>query len=362
MAKFYCPHCMMEYNKNKVQFYCASCDNVVTPPMFYKEPLRCYCGNIAAVRRCPSCEAEIPRTVLQFPYMPFSIIGVSNSGKSNYITVMLNELSNAHNLNLSLSSLTPQTEEHQKANYNRIYIKKQPVASTRSGSTEAQIWCIRNLNRKTGSHVYTSTFTIYDSAGEDIENHLELSSPLCRYINQSRGIILCLDPLILPGVLRDNCISETVVRNSLGGNEAKSKNSAKVVNDAAEYIKTIKGISPALTLDLPVAIVLTKFDTLLSHPAFAKDALVKKHSMVIRDGVVSRSEITQIHDEIIHFLREIGEGGFINALNAQFKDYSLFGVSSFGAPPRIGNTLNDINPHRVLDPMLWLLKKFGFVD
>ena len=52
-----------------------------------------------------------------------------------------------------------------------------------------------------------------------------------------------------------------------------------------------------------------------------------------------------------------------NALDSHFKEYYFFGVSSYGNPPKDAYTLPDeIKPHRVLDPILWLFKRAKFID
>jgi hypothetical protein len=102
---------------------------------------------------------------------------------------------------------------------------------------------------------------------------------------------------------------------------------------------------------------------LLGHPSFGEHALIKSRSLTIRDGKVDVTEIQQVHEEIYNFLQEIGEGAFINTIRAQFKNFYFFGVSSYGAPPKDANTLtDDIRPHRVLDPILWLFAREGFID
>ena len=116
-------------------------------------------------------------------------------------------------------------------------------------------------------------------------------------------------------------------------------------------------------LDIPVAVVLTKFDTILNHRAFGPQAIIRKSSLTIKDGRVDMAEIQQVDAEIRYWLEQIGESPFIDALDANFREYYFFGVSSYGAPPKNQYTLVDeIKPHRVLDPILWLFKREGFID
>lgn len=366
MAKFTCPFCIREYNANKVLYVCPDCGNTSEPRFAEREPIKCKqtgCGGLATLRICPNCGEEIPKTALETPNLPFSIVGVSNSGKTNYITVMLHELSKAAGLRLALASQTKETSDHQNENRKRIYEEHIRPEGTQAGVNMPQIWYIRNLLKKSGRNVPTYTFTIFDGAGEDHENNLDPSSTVCRYISASKAIILAIDPLVLSKIRHGNEVDPEIMKNSLAGSDGEIKNAEDVINSVVAYIKAARGIKATRMLDIPVAVVLTKFDTLLSHKGFASNALLKSPSLTIRDGKVDMAEIQQVHDEIQNWLYGIDEGGFINALQSHFKEFYFFGVSSYGAPPKDANHLADtIQPHRVLDPILWLFKKAKFID
>lgn len=366
MAKFTCPFCIAEYDKSKVTYECPDCGTVAKPGLFAREPIKCkkpMCGGFATMRKCPSCGMVIPKMALETPNLPFSIVGVSNSGKTNYITVMLHELGRSSGLRLALGHETRETMEHQNANCELIYDQHTIPESTNSGENMPQIWYIKNLQKRHGSEVPTYTFTIFDGAGEDHENNLDPSSPVCRYINASKAIILAIDPLVLPSIRRGGVVDAKVMSNSLGGDEGVSKNAENVINSVVTYIKTARGIKTSRMLDIPVAVVLTKFDTILDHPAFGPQALIKNPSLTVRNGKVDLAEIQQVDSEIRNWLEQIGEGGFIATLDSHFKEYYFFGVSSYGAPPVNAYTLPEvIRPHRVLDPILWLFKRANFID
>ncbi len=366
MAKFTCPFCIREYDKSKVLYVCPDCGETTTPGRFEREPIKCKgsgCGGLATIRKCPSCGQVIPKMALETPNLPFSIVGVSNSGKTNYITVMLHELGKSSGLRLALGHQTKETLDHQNENYHRIYEEHTRPESTQSGENMPQIWYIKNLQKKRGSEVPTYTFTIFDGAGEDHENNLDPSSTVCRYINASKAIILAIDPLVLSKIRRGGMVDHDVMVNSLGGYEGETKNAEDVINSVASYIKAARGIKATKVLDIPVAVVLTKFDTILNHKAFGPQALIRNRSLTVRNGRVDTTEISQVDEEIRNWLYEIGEGAFIDALDSHFKEYYFFGVSSYGNPPKNAYTLSDeIAPHRVLDPILWLFKKAKFID
>jgi hypothetical protein len=364
MAKFTCPYCIRDYSLKKALYVCPDCGETATPASFEKEPIKCKkpgCGGLATQRKCPLCGETLPRIALQTPNLPFSIIGVSNSGKTNYITVMLHEMGRAPGLRLALGHQNNATLDHQNENYKRIYEDHVPPESTAGGEAMPQIWYIKNLLKKKGNNVPTYTFTIFDGAGEDHEHNLDTSSAVCRYIKASKAIIITLDPLILETIRKGGIVNETDMRNSLAGSENVHKNAVDIVNSLAEYIKTARGSNVNKTLKIPIAVVLTKFDTVKN--SFSENDVIRSPSMNVRDGKISMGEIQQVDEEIRNWLVKIGEGRFIDALESHFDEFQFFGVSSYGEPPKNAVKLSEkINPIRVLDPILWLFKKAKFVD
>jgi len=366
MAKFTCPFCIREYNIKKVLYVCPDCNNTAKPKIFEHEPIKCKepsCGRSATRRICPNCGNEIPRIALETPNLSFSIVGVSNSGKTNYITVMLHELSKAIELQLALGTQNKDTRNHQDNNYQLIYVKHTPPEGTLAGVSMPQIWYIKNLLKKSKKETPTYTFTIFDGAGEDHENNMDPASTVCRYINASKAIMLVLDPLILSNIRNGGIVDQDIMRNSLAGHLGETKNAVDIVNSLATYIKAARGISSNKILNIPVAVILTKFDTILSHRSFGPGAIIRNPSLTIRDGRVNLAEIQQIDAEIRNWLEQIDEGSFINALKANFSEFYFFGVSSYGSPPKSASELaKDIKPHRVLDPILWFFKNAKFID
>lgn len=355
---------MRRYNKSEILYVCPECGNITTPGKFAREPIKCSqpnCGGFATIRKCPYCTEILPQSMIETPNLPFSIVGVASSGKSNYITVMLNELMRNSGLELSLSPANQITRDIQRNNSTIIYERHTPVPGTEAGANTPQIWTIKNIMKSKRNSVPTYTFTIYDGAGEDYENRLDTSSIVCRYLETSKALLIVLDPLILDNVRK--FIAPDIRKASLDGNEGYGKDSSYVVNRLADYIKSAWGIKTGKLLTIPTAIILTKFDMLLNHRDFAPDALIKKTSLAIDNSKqINTTEFNQIDEEIRNWLYAIGEGNFINAVSSNFSDYLFFGVSSFGCAPDAKRHLRNVKPHRVLDPIMWLFSKAGFID
>ena len=372
-GKFTCPFCFSEYDKERIKYVCPDCGETTYPKTSAekkKPSIRCeHCGRMATVRLCPECgeynkqipeEAKgvIPLGALDADgSLPFCIIGVSSSGKTNFITVMLHELSRVSELRIALSAQNKYTRDVQRENYTNIYenhIPPRPTDPTELGDRlKPQLWQIKNLMRQKSNTTPTYTFTIYDGAGEDHSERLDPSSAIC-------GYIITLDPLILTNLRR--MINPDVRRNS-GASEGDTNSAEDIVNSVAAYIKAARGLNTNKMLTIPVAVVLTKFDTILQLDSLPAGAVVRKPSMTFSRGKVNLTEISQVNEEIRDWLYGIGEGSFIAALESNFKNFYFFGVSSYGEPPETQGSVNEnIKPHRILDPVLWLFKEEKFID
>jgi len=371
MSKFVCPFCMKEYPKAEIAHSCSTCEKVAEPQTKCTES---GCTGYVSVRRCPKCNEALPYIALETPNFPFSIVGVSGSGKTNYITVMLEELKNFDGLQLALNHQNNDAMEHQRDNYKRMYKELRVPDFTPMGDVKPQIWYLQNLSKKKKNllgqeHIPAYSFTIFDGSGEDYLrniNNPNMDSPAALAVFRSKGILLVLDPLTLSNILDgEGGVDARTIRNSLGRGTDVVHSASDVINGIALYLKNMAGIKPSKKLNIPVAVILTKFDTVWDHPAFGPNALVKQKKLGITNGKVNWSEIDQVHEEIKHWLHAVGENGFVHTLEANFKDYKLFGVSSYGKSPASEYELSIApEPHRVLDPILWLFKQkgAGFID
>ena len=365
MAKFTCPYCYATYNKKEVLYVCpeANCAvDVVPKRTFSSKPPNCgTCGLPATTRRCPKgTHGPIPPALLDTPMLPFSIVGVPASGKTVYITAMIHELKRSRAIPFALSFQDDFTKMRQANHWEQLSERHIPPDSTAGQAPLPQVWLLQNQLR--GDAPYT--FTIFDGAGEDYENRIvDSNHPVTRYIGMSKSIILVLDPLTLSYVRRSGFVDKDILQNSLQGGEGEAKDAAQILIDMIQYIRrTNPKIGFKNKIPMIMAVVLTKFDTLLSHPAFREDALVKNSSLTIRDGKISMEEIDAVHEEIKDWLYDVEEGEIIKQLDTNIQEYKFFGVSSYGQPPTSAYEVPEIKSHRVLDPMLWLLKKAKFID
>ncbi|GHU52961.1 hypothetical protein AGMMS49975_09900 [Clostridia bacterium] len=300
---------------------------------------------------------------METPNLPFSILGVSDSGKTNYITVMLHELGSAAGLKLAVNAQNTETSNHQEKNRKSIYENHTIPDSTTADEVFPQIWWVKNLAKRRGNVVPTYTFTIFDGAGETHEDKADAPA-VGRYINLSKAMIITIDPLVLDGVRRNGNVNPTIIKNSLSGRDdnVKSVKSREIVNDIADKARGYRNLESGAILKMPVAVVLTKFDTVWHHSIFQSEPPAKNPGASILNGGLDIDRIKGRDDAIRAWLQAVKESEFLTALEANFDKFMLFGVSSYGNPPKEVGKLGDISPNRVLDPILWLFHSAKFID
>ena len=345
MAKFTCPFCLDKYNFKKIMYVCPDCKKEAVPKIFERRPIKCRvqsCGGLATVRVCPICKEAIPNTVLESPHLPLSIIGPLDSGKTTYITTLLQELRNSTSMRLAVSAATRETLQHQKTNLELLWGDDVPAFAPKS--MISQVWAVKNLAKTRSNSVPTFRFTICDYAFEDCEPG---NKTLLRYVRDSEFIILTVDALTLKGV-RERINLER---------KNPEKDAVETVSDITAYLRSVSGIRPEKPLPVSVAVVLTKFDTLLMHEGFTFSSLMKKSAPSISNHKADIAEMDQVSREICNWLKGIDEAEIVDTVETNFRDFKFFAVSSLGSKPvEAAAAIQAVQPHRVLDPMLWLLK------
>jgi len=387
-SEIMCPNCITPSSKNEILYYCEKCKELVNPNSNFFEKqkliLKNYLINIGEQKimcdhcnscdnikiACPKCSnvamksfTEIPKEVLEQSYFPFSIVGVTQSGKTNYITVMLEELKRNNELGLSLIPLNKEAKALQKKHKELIYDKHTPPDPTEPGRRpDPQIWQIQNGQKRGAKIIPSLAFTIYDGAGEDSTNDDPVNK---NYIKYSEAVIITIDPLTLeyvrPYIKKEDIESSERDFNAGGGRYDTAEDALKNVLEKIREKKSIKN----KRLDIPIAIVFTKFDTIRKnkqlYDKLGEDPV--NDDFDIKYKKVNILQIKQASNQIESFLEEVGENNFLHLVKNNFNNYMFFGVSSYGMPPKNKHTTPDqIKPYRVLAPILWLFKKKEFLD
>ncbi len=311
-------------------------------------PIRCDCGSPMRPV-CPQCHSNLPQRFADAPSRSMALIGTKASGKSHFIAVVLHELEHriGPRFNGSLTALDDATRDRiDKDLYPRLYktgVVLEATQSVRGSAATRQPLVARlTLAQKPSNLVF------FDAAGEDLQS-LDILEREGRYITQSDGLILLVDPLQIQAV-----------RDDLEGSVELPDVTADVyamLGRLAALIREARGIPANKPIDVPLAITISKIDSLRgllpgTHAVFS----LPKHDGVF-DRTIARNISEALRADAVGWIGERLD----RFLKQEFSDYAFFGVSALGESPVAGRLRNGVSPHRVEDPVLWMLDKWGAV-
>ena len=371
-----CPHCMRKIGLGDVRFFCVTDDErrhevslSIMDRIKKRLPVcrRNFCKNNGMTIReaeCRHCGEPLPPQILFHDrYLSFCAIGVAGAGKSSYLTTLLHELKYS-SLPWVLQAMNVDTTERaQKSEYN-VYEERHCPEGTEAGvAPKPQLWTILDNSEK-AEKIPTYALTIYDGAGEDCEHigYTAVDAQISKYIFGAGMLLIMFDPLLLSSVRGE--IQPEILNASMATERQSSapSNMVSMANSLANYIRQSCNINPGKRIDAKAAVVLTKLDALRDMDnGFGPSATIMKESPHVKMKGFVESDSEMVDLEIRDWLNRHGETAFLNALDANFKNVRVFGVSSFGNPPDKNKRLAKVRPHRVLDPLMWLLAGEGII-
>lgn len=368
MSKFTCPYCYAEhslldcgmrctYNIPGKDVKCAK--NVVKEPGDWIPNARknsCLsCTAASKLIYCKEIGMEIPRDFLSGSSLPIALIGAKASGKSNYIGVLIQEIkkkmSVRFNCMLSMTSSEDSKRVYDNYYYDYLYNQNKVIDSTNKGEIlPPLIFPIRFLDNK-NRITKTATLTFYDTAGENLNSQTDMVI-YNRYLPNSKGIILILDPLQIPSI-----------RKELDGKmrlPEKSADSYSILSRVVENIRSVKNLRNKDKIKIPLAIAFTKIDALEKFDILPSGSCLREESEHIKRGVFVESDRESCDIEMKSLLAAWLDDDLLQLLN-NFTQTSFFGLSAFGDVPTDNSITGEIRPRRVLDPLLWLLAENNYI-
>lgn len=371
-----CPHCLRKIKLGDLKFYCVPDeDNRHEVRLSFVDKFknrlpvckRRFCRNHGLTIREASCrfcgESLPPQILFHDKFLSFCAVGVAGAGKSSYLTTLLHELKYS-GLPWILQAMDVETTKRAQINEQNVYEARHCLTGTEAGvSPKPQMWTILDNSEK-GDKIPTYALTIYDGAGEDCEHidYTPLDSKISRYLSGARMLLIMFDPLLLPSV-RSEIRFETLNASMATERQTSAPaNMVSMVNSLANYIRRNCNIAPGKRIDRRAAVVITKLDALNEMlNGFSSDATILKESPHVKSRAFVDSDSQMVDLEIRDWLTRQGETAFLGAIDANFKDVRVFGVSSFGRPPDLHKRLARVRPHRVLDPLMWMLAGEGII-
>lgn len=375
MKKFKCPYCYEQHDIRTSGIKCSY--NIPGKPnvrcftnvkkdtkgwiIADKDKMKCLkCKHASVSVYCNSIEKTIPRVYIEEgKSLSIALLGARNSGKSNYIGVLVNEIrkkmvgKQSFNCSLDLTASEESNEYYNRYYYNRLFNEGLTPISTIPGEIPPLIFPLRFLNNKK-----VAALTFYDTAGENLDSQdtMEINN---RYISNADGIVLLLDPLQIPSIrdrLRDKISDDKEYKNVV---RSQNTDITEVLSRIIQNIRNMKKIKG--TIKIPVALVFTKIDALEKYGLLSEGSCLLKESEHLSRGVFVRTDFESVNIEMQTLLENWLDAELIQLLK-NFEKFAFFGITALGAVPNGEELFNGkVNPRRVLDPLLWILAEKGYI-
>ncbi|MFN3556940.1 MAG: hypothetical protein ACK4VN_13350 [Bacteroidales bacterium] len=313
-----------------------------------------HCGEYSSRRVCPACHNELPYTIGDFQDLIISVIGAKESGKSHYISVLIHMIENkvGRAFNCNLQKLDDNTiRKYREEFYNPVFRNHTVIPETRSARGDYNVkmpmvfslsFMRKNLLGRARIHKL-STISFFDTAGEDLNSEDTMRNEN-KYIFNSSGIILLIDPLQLPNVR--NQLSSHGVALPYMNTETED-----IIARVAKLIRNGLQIPANKLIEIPLAVAFSKIDAIAP--------LLDSHSALFtppgHEGFYNVSDGRAIHAEIENMLAQWAGEDLLLKVEQNFRHHAFFGLSALGCNPHGSTRIEKLRPHRVSDPFLWLL-------
>lgn len=322
---------------------------------------------------CPHCRKKLPNGYLDIKRHIFSIVGAPSSGKSYYLSVLINELQRTlfKHYNASFKDLDPSGNMLLTQMKNRLFSAEKPedaiLAKTalegamyerypRFGKMVALPKPMTYSLSKVDDDSTTSALVFYDNAGEHFEPGVDMEdSPGAMHVASSDAIFFLFDPAAnrsFKKLLTDNPDPQLKIGGRIDQQDT-------ILAEMEIRIKRILGMSSKEKISKPLAVIIGKYDlwkSLLKEPL--QDYYTSENSAIDTNAIDNNSKI------IRNFMMNI-DASIVAGAESISNDVRYFAISSLGHSPiklesgphagKIAPVPSKLNPMNVEIPTLWAL-------
>lgn len=318
-----------------------------------------------AVRKCPVCNHELFEGIEACENINIAIIGDSSSGKTHYIAMLIDQLKrslltqNGHSF-VHLRHRNKYTSEQYRKVYYEPIIRDQSVADiTHIGRHDAQGNPLRNeplvyqlVIQDRSSNARMLNLLVYDISGEDLAENTTMVQ-FGEHVLRADGIIYLADPMAMEHVYQQ--FPPFVQSLPVSGRRAE-----EVLSTVVSRLEMYYSVRTGETISIPTAIAISKADLLQYIIPPQERPYYWLMYRPAYDGKVHVDDIKHVDQEVRSILHSYGENALLQ-LGKRFEPVNFFAVSATGHAPNSAGKYPHIEPHRCLDPFIWLLWKLNFL-
>jgi hypothetical protein len=320
-----------------------------------------------AVRQCPHCNQLLFEGIEVCDNINIAIIGDTFSGKTHYIAALIDQLKRS-SLTQNGNGLVQLRHRNEYTNktYRDVYYK--PIIQDRTSAvanlrgrydaqgnplrSEPLVYQLVIQDNSTGANNMLNLL-LYDLSGEDFADNITLVQ-FGEHVLRADGIIYLADPLSMAYIAQQMppYVQPTV----------NTGRTAEEVLSAAMYrLEQYSRVRPGESIRIPTAIAVSKAD-LLQYVIPAQDR--PNYWFMYRpayDGKAHLDDIRHVDQEVRSILHRYGEHALLQ-LSKRFDEVNFFAISATGNAPDSTGRFARLEPHRCLDPFIWLLWKLRFLQ
>ncbi|MDR2094811.1 MAG: hypothetical protein LBP76_04750 [Treponema sp.] len=326
------------------------------------------CGKTTYKIVCPSCHNTLPESTLNGKDMIISIVGSRDAGKSHFVGVIINELIERIAPKLfggAMAAFDDTMQRYQRNFARNLYVDMKKLELTRSSQVDVNNGAYRpliftlNVNHKSmfnRNTIDSYTFVFFDTAGEDL-NDEDTMNTVNKYICKSAGIIFLLDPLQIPAVA--NQLDAWTVSRASSVDWRRAARPDDIIARVSNLIRYDRNIRSNEKIKIPVAAVFSKYDVI--EPIVPRGCAISDPSPHCAKKTFDSTDAYNVSSEIQGLLKTWGADSFMTQLDINYTAYSYFAVSALGMHnnPKDDSTIDRPRPHRIEDPLLWIMKENG---
>lgn len=299
-------------------------------------------------RVCPHCHNPLPMGYGQHEVKFISVIGATGSGKTVYISQLLRNMQNDFS-NMAKISVNPTDDRIDQ------FLRRNPVEfnvplpnSTMVGRLAQPMTF--DISRDGGRK--RETFVIYDIAGEDCQDTNAIQR-FGMFVQKSDGIIYLISP------------------KQMGYSENGVLDNSRQIQPS-QVLNTIYTTIVANTSDKcnkPIAVCISKSDCIagtMEDPEVER--IIKKNVERYCNPTTNEIKLGFNADEYNKLemkLASMFDGKPIaTELENNYQNFNYFAFSATGCAVDMNTSTptGDPKPVRIIEPILWLLKRFGYIE
>jgi hypothetical protein len=311
------------------------------------------CHGTSGIRVCPCCHTPLSVNFAESTSPLIAMVGAKNTGKTVYLTVLSQELRTGLRRRFG-ADVRLSGDQPAPTNGSDLYSNRKLFAQTAQANAGRRDPLVfewrqeRQVLRR--SFFKTSFLSFYDTAGEDL-NSLQGAHDL-QYLGAADALILLLDPFMLPQAADRIRLPDDAVQSG--------EPTIDVLSRITEKLRVAHEVKAKNKINIPVSVAFAKIDAFYDelgsdHPVLQTPPTGPEYD----DGSGS-----DVHEHIRALLHEWGADDIDTHLRFNYANFRYFAVSALGAQPNYTTKEIDpggIRPHRVDEPLVWLLSKFGVV-